>query len=134
MEHFFDDHSDPGLTPEAGLFGHGLGDLSMDPGDQTFFGLLNQAEQGTLPDETTQFADNLTQTVNDTQPQTDAIIAYAEHSPGFGEGVNPDAAEALHAVGVADGIQASVADDFYAQQADADAEAALATPDDATGA
>jgi hypothetical protein len=121
MEHFFDDHSDPGLTPEAGLFGHGLGDLSMDPGDQTFFGLLNQAEQGTLPDETTQFADNLTQTVNDTQPQT-------------GEGVNPDAAAALHAFGVADGIQASVADDFYAQQADADAEAALATPDDATGA
>lgn len=134
MEHFFDDHSDPGLTPEAGLFGHGLGDLSMDPGDQTFLGLFNRAEQGTLPDETTQFAGNLPQTVDDMQARTDEDIAYAKHSPGFGEGVNPDAAAALHGFGVADGIQASVADDFYAQQADADAEAALATPDDVTGA
>ncbi|MGH3205965.1 MAG: hypothetical protein ACRDP5_28525, partial [Streptosporangiaceae bacterium] len=124
-------------TPETGL-GPGAGELGPDV-------------TGWNTDPSDQFADNLNQQVNDMQDQTDQVIAYAEHSPGFGSapesgpGINPEAAEVLHADGVDSGIQASVASDFYARQAQTDtgnalqdgdtaiddAQVALATPDDA---
>jgi hypothetical protein len=157
MEHFSGDHWEADPPPETGL-GPGVGELgadvtgwNTDPSDQVLFGLLGEAAHGELPDEVNQFADNLNQQVNDMQDQTDQVIADAEHSPGFGSapesgpGINPNAAEVLHAEGVDSGIRASVDSDFYARQAQTDtdntlqdgdtaiddAQVALATPDDA---
>lgn len=121
-----------------------FGAENQDPDDQVFFGLLDHAAHGELPDETDQFADTLNQQVNDMQAQTDQVIYDAEHSPGFGE-VNPDTAAVLHAYGIGDQIGAGAYQDFEAGQAETaaddaltggdlaigDAQAALDTPDDA---
>jgi hypothetical protein len=136
--HPADAGSDPGglpadTVPEAG---------AIDPGDQTFLTLLGDASHGTLGDDTSGWADNLNNQVNAMQDQTDAAIANAEHSPGFGE-ASPHAAAALNAFGTADGIRDSAYQDFETQlgqddtanalqdgdSAINDAEVAAATPD-----
>jgi hypothetical protein len=113
-----------------------------DPDDQVFFGLLDHAAHGELPDEASQFADNLQHEVDDTQSQTDQAISDAEHSPGFGE-VNPHTAAVLRAYGLGGQIQASEYQDWSGRQAETaqdeavtssdlavgDAQAALDTPD-----
>jgi hypothetical protein len=102
-----------------------------DPDDQVFFGLLDHAAYGGLPDETDQFADHLNEQVDDMQSQTDQVIDDAEHSPGFG-GVNPHAAAVLHGYGIGDQIQAGEYQDwsdYQAETAQDDAQAAIDTPD-----
>jgi hypothetical protein len=124
--HQADPATDPAGPPADGTTDAG----ALDPGDQAFLTLLGDAGQGTLPDETNAWADNLDDTVNAMQGQTDADIAYAEHSPGFDD-ANPNAAAALNAFGVAGGIDASVYQDSEAQLAQTDADNALQDGDSA---
>jgi hypothetical protein len=103
-----------------------------DPSGQEFFGPLDQAAYGELPDETDQFADTLNQQVDDMQAQTGQVIYDAGHSPGFGE-VNPDAEGVLHAYDTGDQIQAGAYQDFEARQDETAADDAMTGSDLAIG-
>jgi hypothetical protein len=124
--HPADPAADPGGLPAGTIPDTG----GVDPGDQTFLSLLGDASHGTLPDETTAWAGNLNNQVNDMQDQTDAAITNAEHSPGFGD-VNPNATAALNAFGVDDGIRAAADQDFQTQLAQTDTDNAIQDGDSA---
>ncbi len=103
---------------------------ALDSSDQTFLTVLGDASHGTLPDETSTWADNLNNQVNAMEDHTDAAITNAEHSPGSGQ-AGPNAAAALNAFGVADGIGASTYQDFENQLAQTDTASALQDGDSA---
>jgi hypothetical protein len=150
MEHF--DYQDPASVSEPPLLGTGLGDSDISsfaaglndavgnitaqddaliaeyghPADP----VIDDASHGTLPDETNAWADNLNNEVNAMQDQTNAVIANAEHSPGFGE-TSPNAADALNAFGTAQEINASDYQDFQSQLAQTDTDNAIQDSDSA---
>ena len=117
------DHSD--LSPDTGQAPDAL-----NSSDQTFLTTLDDASHGTLPDETSAWAGNLNNEVNAMQDQTNAVIANAEHSPGFGE-TSPNAADALNGFGTADAINASSYQDFESQLAQTDTDNAIQDSDSA---
>jgi hypothetical protein len=113
------DHPDTAQAPDA-----------LNSSDQAFLTTLDDASHGTLPDETNTWADNLNNEVNAMQDQTNAVIANAEHSPGFGE-TSPSAAQALNAFGTANAISASSYQDFESQLAQTDTDNAIQDSDSA---
>ena len=117
------DHS--GLSPDPAQAPD-----TLNSSDQTFLTALDDASHGTVPDETNAWADNLNNEVNAMQDQTNAVIANAEHSPGFGE-TSPNAAAALNAFGTAAGINASAYQDFESQLAQTDTDNAVQDSDSA---
>jgi hypothetical protein len=146
MEHF--DYQDPGTVAESPLLGTGLGDLDISGfadglngavGDITAQDDALIAEYGSPADTGLDtWADNLNNTVDATQNQTDAVIWDAEHSPGYDGGItddgySPEAAAALNGFNIADGIEASDYQDFEAGLTGDDSDAAIADADAAIG-
>jgi len=124
--HPVDPTADPGglpadTVPEAGV---------PDQSDQTFLTALGDASQGAIGGETNAWADNLNNEMNAMHDHTDAAITNAERSPGFSQ-ASPNAAAALNAFGVADGIGASTYQDFENQLAQTDTATALQDGDSA---
>jgi hypothetical protein len=103
---------------------------ALDSSDQAFLTQLGNASLGALPDGTSAWADNLNNEVNAMQDHTDAAITNAEHSPGFGQ-ASPNAAAALNAFGVADGIGASTYQDVENQLAQTETDSVLQDGDSA---
>jgi hypothetical protein len=78
--------------------------------------------------DTYQFESDLSAQMSAIQAQVDATIAAAEHSPGYGEGFNPNAYEGLHALNVADEISNSVDQDVQTRSYETAVDAETSDP------